>query len=122
MTIKRLPAVLSVVLLVLSFNACASVFPGLYPRAQGEQWIGRNHSDLMLKWGPPTRSSPDGQGGQILVYEFDQGTTVTPGYCGSRSYGRCIYWVPERIVRNVNTRTFWVHSDGTIYHFDWSGL
>lgn len=46
-------------------------------------WIGTKLSDLYKKWGAPTRSFPDENGGQIIVYEttsYSTGGTYKPGY------------------------------------------
>jgi len=75
---------------------CAS----LDPSKVMQSWVGSHYSDLTIKWGPPTRIRPDGQGGQILIYEYDR----YDGETGS-----------------VSTRTFWVDSAGRIYNGRWQG-
>lgn len=34
-----------------------------------QSWVGRHQSELILQWGPPTQTSSDGNGGQVLVYQ-----------------------------------------------------
>ncbi|MGB8193254.1 MAG: hypothetical protein WCF67_15095 [Chitinophagaceae bacterium] len=31
-------------------------------------WVGKDKSDLIMKWGPPTQTTSDGKGGEVLVY------------------------------------------------------
>lgn len=31
-------------------------------------WMGAQKKDLILSWGPPTRTTSDGNGGEVLVY------------------------------------------------------
>jgi hypothetical protein len=114
---RRLAVVLLAVLLTASLIACAS----LTPDGSMKRWLWSHYSQMMMEWGPPTRSFPDGQDGQILVYEFDRGQTVVPGSCYYRdSYGRCWY-TPTRITPNTATRTFWVNKNGLIYRYQWKG-
>ena len=57
--------------------------------------VGGTKQKLYLSWGPPTRTTTDGDTGEILIYDQDQ-----RGYDGS----------------NFTHRTmFYVRSDGKIY-------
>ncbi len=33
-------------------------------------WLKHHKSELIRSWGPPTRYDSDGQGGEILIYEY----------------------------------------------------
>ena len=34
-----------------------------------DSWIGNTGHSVIMKWGPPARTSPDGNGGEIYIYE-----------------------------------------------------
>jgi hypothetical protein len=34
-----------------------------------DSWLGHTKNELLMKWGIPTRSTDDGNGGQVLAYE-----------------------------------------------------
>lgn len=109
---KRRVAVLMLALL----PGCAS----LNPSKTMKSWVGRHYSDLMMKWGPPTRSTPDGRGGQILVYEYDRNTGQIPGTAHSNPDGSVSYTAPRQ-TGYVATRMFWVDGAGLIYNWRWQG-
>ena len=107
---KRLVAVL----LVGFLAGCAS------PSKVMESWLGNHYSQLMIQWGPPTRTTPDGLGGQILIYEYDRYTGQIPGTAHTNADGSVSYTAP-RSTGYVATRMFWVNSSGNIYHWRWQG-
>jgi len=47
-----------------------------------DSWMGHHKSELIRSWGPPTRYDSDGQGGQILIYEYTRtvGATIYGSY------------------------------------------
>lgn len=52
------------------------------PSFNRTSWIGSKISDLIAKWGPPTRIVSDGADGQIVIYEsstYNSGGVYTPG-------------------------------------------
>ena len=67
-------------------------------------WLKHHKSELIRSWGPPTRYGSDGQGGEILIYEYP------------RTLGAVIY-------NNYLQRTFvdykemFANHDGIIYHW-----
>lgn len=69
----------------------ASYQRGIYNREEWKQsWIGVKYSDLLKSWGAPTRSLPDGEGGQIIVYEKVSnfsGGMYKPGYITTATNG-----------------------------------
>ena len=103
--------------LVILLVGCAFFNPSKVMRS----WVGSHYSQLMLNWGPPTRSSPDGLGGQILVYEFDRNFGQIPGRAERQPDGSVTYTAPES-VSWVAKRMFWVNSQGIIYAWRWQGL
>lgn len=47
-----------------------------------DSWLNHHKSELIRSWGPPTRYDSDGQGGQILIYEYTRtlGATIYGNY------------------------------------------
>lgn len=96
---------------------CASLTP---TRAM-QSWMGQHYSDMMLKWGPPTRSTPDGRGGQILIYEYSRDTGQIPGRAVRNPDGSVSYTAPQS-TGYVATRMYWVDGQGIIYNWKWRGF
>src|SRR4051794_7307740 len=78
-------------------------------------FIGHPQSDLIAKWGPPSRTESDEDGGSILIYEITdpnlQHVYTAPG-SGLR------YNIP--IPRG--TRTFHVNEQGIVSRWSWKGF
>lgn len=108
---------LVLLLMVVALASCAS----LTPSKTMASWVGSHYSDLMLKWGPPTRSVPDGRGGQILTYEYDRNMGQIPGRAVANWDGSVTYTAPVSTAY-VATRMFWVDKDGVVYSWRWQGL
>jgi len=83
-------------------------------------WIGYHYSDMMLKWGPPTYSTADGKGGQILVYQYDRSGGQIPGYV--TKIGKTVFYTAPENVSYTAERMFYVNAKGTIYSWRWKGL
>ena len=91
------------VLLVLS--ACESTQKTM------DSWLGSTKKDLIMSWGPPTRTADDGDSGEVLVY------------------AKQIYIAPSTLYLSNGTSTttqakefwdykmFWINPDGKIYHW-----
>ena len=78
-------------------------------------WIGHHQSELIASWGPPTRTSSDGKGGIVLVYESYR-NMGTKGSVDSRGNIRV------RDNSYIRTRMFYVNNNGIIYNWRWQGL
>ena len=65
-------------------------------------WLGSTKQQLIMSWGPPSRTASDGGDGEILVYA-NQGHW--PGYNGEGAYN---YW---------NYKYMYVNGSGKIYHW-----
>lgn len=104
------------VVLLIGLANCAS----LNPSKVMQSWVGSHYSNLMMSWGPPTRSMPDGQGGQILIYEYDRYTGQIPGTAQANPDGSVSYTAP-RHTGYVASRMFWVDGSGRIYNWRWRG-
>jgi len=102
--------------LVLSLG-CAS----LTPSKAMQSWVGSQQSQLILSWGPPTRSTSDGAGGTILIYEYDRNTGQIPGRAVRNLDGSISYTAPQA-TGYVATRMFWVDAKGVIYYWRWQGF
>ena len=107
--------------LVILFAVLVSGCARMNPSNVMQSWQGQNYADLMLKWGPPTRSTPDGRGGQILVYEYDRRTGQIAGRAVPQLDGSVIYTAPVS-TGYVATRMFWVNPSGVIYNWRWQGF
>jgi hypothetical protein len=84
-------------------------------------WVGSHYSDMMLKWGPPTYSTSDGRGGQILVYRYNRNGWATPGKAWKDQWGNVYYTAPQNY-DYVAERMFYVDDKGIIYSWRWQGL
>lgn len=110
--LRILPAV---VLVALLSGGCASTSKTM------QSWMGIHQSNLILQWGPPTRSAPDGAGGTILIYEFDRYLGQVPGRAVRNFDGSVSYTAPES-TGYVAVRMFWVNANGILYHWQWRGM
>jgi hypothetical protein len=113
---RRFPQLVIAVAFCLG-SGCAS----LSPSKTMQSWMGAHQSALILSWGPPTRTSTDGAGGTILIYEYDRNTGQIPGRAVRNPDGSVSYTAPQAS-GYVATRMFWVRPDGTIYNWRWQGF
>ncbi len=64
---------------------------GIYNREEWKKsWIGVKYTDMLKSWGAPTKSFPDGEGGQVAVYEKVSnfaGGEYKPGYIQTATNG-----------------------------------
>lgn len=95
-------------LVTLSFGSvgCASISNGM------QSWNGHTSQDLILQWGPPSRTTTDGAGGEVLVYEFWRPV--------NRAFVPYAGWVQTGGYTAV--RSFYVNASGVIYNWRWQGL
>jgi hypothetical protein len=70
--IQYMKSRLIVVLFVLFLMSCVST------RDAMNTWLGHTQKEVILKWGPPARTTSDGGTGTILVYAF-QGSVYGTG-------------------------------------------
>jgi hypothetical protein len=96
-----------VLLFLASLSGCAS-----YDAAM-KSWVGSTEHELILDWGPPTRTASDGSDGRILIYEYDRG--------GGKVHVNDNGDVTIR-AGSVSTRMFYVNGKGVIYSWRWQGL
>lgn len=88
-----------------------------------KSWMGHHKADMILQWGPPTRTTSDGRDGEILIYEYDKtgakivSNNISP--LAEQMFG------PSYSVQQtgyVARRMFWANKDGILYHWQWRGL
>jgi len=86
-----------------------------------DSWMGHTKAELYQKWGPPSYVTDDGQGGEIVVYEYSIRGTQTPGSIYQGNNGTINYTAPQENTYK-KTRMFYVNDKGLIYHWRWQGL
>ena len=83
-------------------------------------WVGHYQSELIAAWGPPTKIAPDGEGGNIIVYESLKGTWGDTK--DKHVVGGAQYPTQARQSGYAATRTFYADERGIIRSWKWSGL
>jgi hypothetical protein len=78
-------------------------------------WLGATKQNLIMSWGPPTRTGDDGAGGEILVYAkqvYISPSTSTfydnNGGSSSTTSQAVNYW---------DYKMFWINTEGKVYHW-----
>ena len=104
--------------LVILLVGCASTRPETEQTMNS--WIGVHQSRLIQRAGPPTYRTDDGQGGYILVYQFDRDFGQTPG----RFYtiGKQMYYTSPQQVSTTASYMFYVNSEGYIYYWAYKDI
>jgi len=111
--IKKIIKLLTIILLAFAFTQCATKRK---TSRTMQTWVGHHKSELYQhpKWGPPTRITEDGLGGEILIYD----TQVNLG-------GQTYHSYPLRQQGGygyVRSRIFFVDRRGIIYTWQAKGL
>ena len=107
--------------LALSFQAKVTKFNETL-----DSWLNNHYSYFNDENGPPTRTTDDGRGGQILIYEFTKEHT-TPGSLEGRSYdygfgvSHSATYSPPKTSTKTTTVMIWVNNYGYIYRWHWEG-
>jgi hypothetical protein len=86
-----------------------------------QSWMGRSKSELYQSWGPPTRITDDGKGGEILIYERWIDLGQTSGRVYQHNDGSLSYTNPQQS-GYTQTRMFYTDEYGKIYYWRWQGL
>jgi len=107
--------VLSLLILIPLLTDCGSINKTM------QSWEGHHKSELYQKWGPPTRTTDDGLGGEILIYETWINTGQTAGQVYQNPNGSIGYTAPKQN-GYLRTRMFYVNKNGIIYSWRWQGL
>lgn len=96
-----------------------------------KSWVGVKYSELIKKWGAPSRSFPDGDGGTVSVYENISSYIAgiyEPGYIktATNGYGQTVVTGSKNtidsrhLVTNTETTTVYVGKNNIITKIDWS--
>ena len=85
-----------------------------------DTWVGHYQSELTANWGPPTKITSDGKGGNIIIYESLKGTWGDVK--DKRIVGGTHYPTSPGQPGYAATRIFYVNEKGIIYSWKWSGL
>ena len=112
--ITMAPKNLLLLLIIILLGSCGVVNKSM------NEWMGHHKSELYQAWGPPSRITEDGNGGEILIDEYYSQGNQTPGKI--YSYGNQIYYTNPQSNTYSYTRMFYVNSEGIIYHWWWKGL
>lgn len=133
----------AIVLLALLLAGCAT--SANYSKLL-QSWVGSSGDNLVMRWGPPTRSYPLSNGGKVLEYSYQRNiqiggyTTTVPqttynsgtanvhGIRGS-SYGTysgssTTYVQQTTPIQNIAMRCvtrFTINAQGTITNWTWQG-
>jgi hypothetical protein len=75
-------------------------------------WLGRDKSELIQSWGPPSSYDSDGKGGEILTYRSQPITIQLPYMFGRGKYGNTVF---SKTV--IKYRQFYVNEKGIIYYW-----
>ena len=78
-------------------------------------FLGHPQSDLIARWGPPSRTVSDDDGGSILIYEVTEPNS------------KKVYTAPGSGLRyNIpvtsRSRIFYVNQQGIVSRWSWKGL
>ncbi len=115
------PLVKPSVLLFATITFCISVYGCTSTEKIMDSWTGSHESELFRSWGPPTRTTSDGKGGRILVYEHYVNLGQSPGRAQADAWGNVTYTAPKQR-GYVRTRMFYVDERGYIYYWRAQGL
>lgn len=103
---------------------------GIYNRqAWKNSWVGAKLPDLYKQWGAPTKAFPDGEGGQVVVYEKVSNqsggtykpatiTTATNGFGQTVVTGQTEAEDTRWSSRYIEVITFYVGKDNVIKSVD----
>jgi hypothetical protein len=83
-------------------------------------WVGSHQSAVIQSWGPPSRSTSDGNDGSILIYEENVDLGQTPG--GVYQFYGNVYYTNPRDNSYIRTRMFYIDKNGYVYSCRWQGL
>jgi len=96
-------SILAILLIALSLSCFAIGKKKLH--AKMNSWLRHSKHELVMKWGMPTRTGDDGNGGEIVLYAYSGSREAIPLLQGD--YIPAQSWYDYRI--------FYINSDGIIY-------
>ena len=101
--------------LLISLISCATSSFLSQEQNTMDSWIGADKITLIQTWGPPNKITPDGQGGEIYIYD----KTVNIGQFAGSVYAinnglSYTNPIPAIVTRS---RMFYINPSGKIYHW-----
>jgi hypothetical protein len=84
-----------------------------------KSWVGKSETELVAKWGAPTRSYKTMDGSRELTYIYTH-TSNSPGYAWRDYWGNLHFSHPVRN-QSKTERSFTVDQSGTIVAYHWVG-
>jgi hypothetical protein len=88
--------------------------------ASMKSWVGKSETELVAKWGAPTRSYKTMDGSRELSYIYTH-TSSGPGYFWHDYWGNVHYSHPTRY-QTKTERDFTVDASGTVIAYHWAGF
>lgn len=88
-----------------------------------KSWMGAHKSQLIRSWGPPTRVADDGQGGEVLIYEYHESFQTQGKATTQKRGGKYVTtYQPGQTINVDKYRMFWADENGVLYGWKWKGL
>ncbi|MEP7234390.1 MAG: hypothetical protein ABI778_03750 [Ignavibacteriota bacterium] len=108
--------------LVLFISSCG---PSLEERREAiekgmKSWVGKSETELVGKWGVPSKSYKTIDGSRELTYVY-----VHHGNSGGyawRDYWGNVYWSNPNRYQTKTTRSFTIDPSGTVIGYHWDGF
>ena len=85
-------------------------------KAAMDSWLGLTKQELIMAWGPPTKTALDAQGGEILIYDRTVTFPLLPGQIQPSPFGGTQYTTPQSLTV-TRSRMFYISNEGKIYHW-----
>lgn len=81
-----------------------------------DSWMGHTKQELIQSWGPPSRTAPDAQGGEIWIYDKTVTIPGLPGQISRSPFGGIQYTTPQSLTV-TRSRMFYISAEGKVYHW-----
>lgn len=108
---KKILLSLTIIMTVLFCVSCADNRASQTKQTM-DSWLGATKADLLLKWGPPSSTFPDGKGGEIYSYIHSYQTSGSYKY--NDFYDIIIYRPPKE---HQSIYRFYINSQDVIYNY-----
>jgi hypothetical protein len=105
---KNFSLILKIAIIVFIFQSCVV---GKKTSENMESWKGSHISDVIASWGPETKITGDGKGGEIYTWENRWQTNAYYGYNG-------VYQPPTN---RSCVKSFYINEKKIIYSWRWQG-
>jgi len=83
-------------------------------------WVGKSETELVAKWGAPSKSYKTMDGSRELTYIYAH-TSSSPGYAW-RDYWGNVHWSHPVKHQSKTERSFTVDQTGTVVAYHWDGF